>query len=227
MMFVRKPEKLQRAWRGLWVMGGLAVVVAGIFGTERGARGAERDFSVLGGVANVGGVAAKNGQTGKASIVSPDSALKGAPEGKGLADRAFWGAPPPMPHRFGSEWDASRCLTCHAQKTDLSKRHQAISPIPHAVLSQCQQCHVRVPERSEASFVLSEFIGLAAPGKGSRAHSVAPPTIPHQTFMRSNCLSCHGPGGEQRIATPHPYRSQCRQCHVSDVSREYTRAGLR
>ena len=211
-------------------MTGLGVVVAGMFAAERGARGGERDFSVLGGEAVVGGADAERTQAGVKAKVGSGATLADSSDGsdgKALTDRAFWGAPPPMPHRFGSEWDASRCLSCHAQKTDLSKRQQAISPIPHAVLSQCQQCHVRVPERSEASFVISEFIGLAALGKGSKAHPVAPPTIPHQTFMRSNCLSCHGPGGEQRIATPHPYRSQCRQCHVSDVSREYSRAGLR
>ena len=144
-----------------------------------------------------------------------------------LTDRAFWGAPPPMPHGFTREWDTESCLRCHAITNDISRRHQALSPIPHAVLSQCQQCHVRQVDSEDDLFVLSEFIGVGFPGKGSRATPVAPPTIPHQTFMRENCNSCHGPAGEQRIVTPHPYRSQCRQCHVSDLDREYSRSPLR
>ncbi len=144
-----------------------------------------------------------------------------------LTDRAFWGAPPPMPHRFTKEWDAENCLQCHANKNDIVKRQQAISPVPHAQLSQCQQCHVRAVDPDAPLFTLSNFVGLGYPGKGSRATPGAPPTIPHQTFMREHCLSCHGSSGEQRIETPHPYRSQCRQCHVSQIDREYSRFGLR
>lgn len=144
-----------------------------------------------------------------------------------VTDRAFWGAPPPMPHGFTREWDAKNCLNCHANKNDISKRQQAISPMPHAFLSQCQQCHVRNDDLKADLFVLSDFIGTGFPGKGSRATPVSPPTIPHQTFMRENCVSCHGPSGEQRIETPHPYRSQCRQCHVSSIDREYSRSALR
>ena len=144
-----------------------------------------------------------------------------------LTDRAFWGAPPPMPHSFTKEWDAERCLQCHARETNIAKRQQAISPVPHTHLSQCQQCHVRAANPDAPLFVFSNFIGVGLPGKGSRATPVSPPTIPHQTFMREHCVSCHGPSGEQRIETPHAYRSQCRQCHVSQIDREYSRSGLR
>ena len=165
----------------------------------------------------------------KARDFTPAAASENVEEGahEALRDRAFWGAPPPMPHSFTKEWDAESCLQCHANETNIAKRQQAISPVPHAHLSQCQQCHVRDINPQAALFVLSEFIGVGFPGKGSRATPVSPPTIPHQTFMRENCLSCHGAAGEQQIETPHPYRSQCRQCHVSQIDREYSRSGLR
>lgn len=144
--------------------------------------------------------------------------------------RAFWGAPPPMPHSFPQPKDDGRvCLECHAREDRIEKRQQAIVPVPHAEFSQCQQCHVplrgdlvELGEKLE-SFRPSTFVGLDSPGKGTRAHPFSPPTIPHKTYMRDNCLSCHGPEGKQRIATPHPYRSQCQQCHVSDASKNYDR----
>ena len=38
--------------------------------------------------------------------------------------------------------------------------------------------------------------------------------------MRENCLACHtGPAVRQEIATTHPERSRCRQCHVEETSR--------
>lgn len=138
-------------------------------------------------------------------------------------DRAFWGAPPVMPHSFSSEQDGRFCLTCHATENRVELRQQAISPVPHAEFSQCQQCHVR---QVDTEIVLlgesNSFVGLDFPGKGTRAHDYAPPTMPHKTFMRDNCMSCHGPSGEQRIQTPHPFRSQCLQCHVPDASKNYT-----
>jgi nitrate reductase cytochrome c-type subunit len=144
--------------------------------------------------------------------------------------RAFWGAPPPMPHSFPRPQDDGRaCLECHAREDRIEKRQQAIVPVPHAEYSQCQQCHV--PSRGDLvelgekleQFRPTTFAGLDAPGKGTRAHAFAPPTIPHKTYMRDNCLSCHGPEGKQKIATPHPWRSQCQQCHVSDASKNYDR----
>jgi nitrate reductase cytochrome c-type subunit len=139
------------------------------------------------------------------------------------ANRAYWGAPPPMPHNFPDPRDDGRaCLACHARETRIEKRQQAIAPVPHAEFSQCQQCHVPKGDGSSV-FRESGFVGLDYPGKGMRAHPYAPPTIPHKTFLRENCLSCHGPAGKQRIASPHPARSQCQQCHVSDASKNYDR----
>ena len=139
------------------------------------------------------------------------------------ADRAFWGAPPVMPHTFAGDLDGKYCLTCHAQENRIEKRQQAIAPVPHAEFSQCQQCHVNGSDKTVTEFGETLFVGLDFPGKGSRANDYAPPTMPHKKFMRENCLSCHGPAGKQKIATPHPYRSQCQQCHVPDASKNYDR----
>jgi nitrate reductase cytochrome c-type subunit len=146
------------------------------------------------------------------------------PVGKKITtDRSFWGAPPPMPHTFTGDRDGKYCLTCHARETRIEKRQQAIAPVPHAEFSQCQQCHVNGSDKSVEVFRETLFVGLDFPGKGTRAHDYAPPTIPHKTFMRDNCLSCHGPAGKQKIESPHPYRSQCQQCHVSDATNNYDR----
>jgi nitrate reductase cytochrome c-type subunit len=166
-----------------------------------------------------------NAQRSFAQPIRPD------PVGTNIArNRAFWGAPPPMPHSFPRPQDDGRaCLECHAREDRIEKRQQSIVPVPHAEFSQCQQCHVPLlGELVELGtkvepFRPTTFVGLDNPGKGTRAHPFAPPTIPHKTYMRDNCLSCHGPEGKQKIASPHPYRSQCQQCHVPDASKNYDR----
>jgi nitrate reductase cytochrome c-type subunit len=150
--------------------------------------------------------------------------IRANPVGTSIAPaRAFLGAPPVMPHNFAGDRDGHYCLECHALKTRVEKRQSAIAPVPHAEYSQCQQCHVNGTDKSGAVFRESEFVGLDLPGKGTRAHPLAPPTIPHKTFMRDNCAACHGPAGKQKIVTTHPYRSQCQQCHVSDATKNYDR----
>lgn len=139
--------------------------------------------------------------------------------------RSYFGAPPPVPHTIQSDRASEWCLGCHAKENRVRLRHKAIAPTPHAEYSQCMQCHVK---RNDGITPWKEntFVGLDFPGKGSRAHEFAPPTVPHKTFMRENCSSCHGPKGEHAIRTPHPYRSQCQQCHVAELSQDYTRPQL-
>jgi len=141
-----------------------------------------------------------------------------------FSDRAFFGAPPVIVHRgiLNSE-RATDCLQCHAKENRVALRQQAISPLPHAEFSQCTQCHVRAAPEVAPFRQGNTFTGLDLPGKGSRAHPLAPPTIPHKTFMRDNCLSCHGPTGQWRIKTPHPFRTQCRQCHAAEADQDHTR----
>lgn len=131
-------------------------------------------------------------------------------------DRAFFTAPPPVDHFWDTEQDSQSCMQCHARKFRIEKRHKPIVPVPHAEYSQCLQCHVRGNRKDVKPFVENQFVGLGEPGKGQRAHSKAPPTVPHRTFMRDNCISCHGPTGDYRIRTTHPNRTQCRQCHVQE-----------
>jgi len=138
------------------------------------------------------------------------------------SDRAFMYAPPPMPHAR-EDVSQGECLSCHAPVTDIKKRWRAIRPVPHALYSQCMQCHVSQERGMLPLFAESEFIGLAATGNGSQAHAYAPPTVPHKVFMRENCLSCHGSTGYADIKTSHPERSQCLQCHVGEAAEDYTR----
>ncbi len=138
-------------------------------------------------------------------------------------DRAFLYAPPPIPHSILTENDSNYCLKCHALENRVSEHHMAIAPVPHAEFSQCLQCHVKGDDKSIAPFRENEFVGLDFPGGGMQANVYAPPTIPHKTFMRENCLSCHGPTGDRTIRTPHPERTQCQQCHVPEASQSYTR----
>lgn len=149
--------------------------------------------------------------------------IRDAAVGKEItASRAYWGAPPPVPHSIRSERSSASCLECHALENRIEKRQQAIAPLPHAEFSQCLQCHVKAEPKAEP-FRQNDFVGLDFPGKGVRAYAQAPPTIPHKLFMRENCLSCHGPTGMARVRVTHPERSQCVQCHLPEASNEYSR----
>lgn len=136
--------------------------------------------------------------------------------------RAFDGAPPVVPHPVAQDSSAA-CLACHGP--GLVIKDKVASKMSHALYTSCTQCHVpavgpRIP-MTEMSLLepLTEnhFAGLNAPLKGTRAWPQAPPTIPHSTRMRSDCLSCHGPQGLFGLRTPHPDRPSCTQCHVPDA----------
>ena len=137
--------------------------------------------------------------------------------------RAFLGAPPPVRHSIRTERSSDFCLECHATENRIELRQHAIAPMPHQEHSQCLQCHVKGNNKKIQPFRENDFVGLDMPGKGSRAHPFAPPTIPHKTFMRENCLTCHGPSGIRAIRTDHPDRSQCLQCHVPEATQNYDR----
>jgi cytochrome c-type protein NapB len=133
--------------------------------------------------------------------------------------RAYNGAPPVVPHRIDQESPAN-CIACHGPGLMVEDRRA--SRIPHALLSNCVQCHVE--DRGAAPMgtggaqvapllVLNGFRGLPAPLGGERAWIGAPPTVPHSTLMRSDCLSCHGGGGPLGMRSAHPWRSNCLQCH--------------
>ena len=132
-------------------------------------------------------------------------------------NRAYSGAPPTIPHVVNQS-GALACLACHAE--GLRVRDRYAPAISHRELEQCTQCHV-VSEApmpgaklgwSEA-LKLSRFTPFRAKGGGARAWATAPPVIPHDTEMRSQCLSCHGK--VSGFASSHPERTNCLQCHAA------------
>jgi cytochrome c-type protein NapB len=136
--------------------------------------------------------------------------------------RAYDGAPPTIPHEsFGA-----RCEACHNERGQ-SVRGIGFAPAsPHVDTPQsgatirCHQCHVFATTGDR--FVASEYEPLEQNLRaGGRATPGAPPTIPHRTLMRTNCVACHdGPGAREEIRTSHPERWRCRQCHVPETTRE-------
>ena len=135
--------------------------------------------------------------------------------------RAYDGAPPVVPHEdFGMT-----CVSCHNRQGIEVPDVGFAPPTPHALtggmndLSRCRQCHVF--RQTDAVFVANDFVGLRQDlRRGTRLHALAPPTIPHKTFMRENCDACHaGVAAREEIRTPHPERTRCRQCHVPTLSR--------
>ncbi|RBP45183.1 cytochrome c-type protein NapB [Roseimicrobium gellanilyticum] len=134
--------------------------------------------------------------------------------------RAYDGAPPVVPHPITQESSAS-CLACHGP--GLVVKDKTASKVSHAHFSSCTQCHVpgNGPQLQPSETTLlaefgegNTFHGIASHGKGTRAWPGAPPTVPHPTQMRSDCMSCHGPTGLAGLRTSHPERQQCVQCHV-------------
>ncbi len=137
--------------------------------------------------------------------------------------RAFDGAPPVVPHPI-DQMSASSCLVCHGKGLTISTAHAP--QLPHSMLLNCTQCHVEQSSTMMESFLIAtnDFNGLSAPTQGTRAWSGAPPTIPHSTFMRESCMSCHGPTGHQAIRSSHPWRANCLQCHAPSADFDQTGA---
>src|SRR5690606_28103466 len=109
--------------------------------------------------------------------------------------RAYDGAPPIVPHAI-DERGAPACLACHEGGMRIDNR--TAPAMSHEAFTSCLQCHAGPGERARQSTLApsvattSSFVGLPSPTHGERAHAGAPPTIPHRTFMRERCASCHG-----------------------------------
>lgn len=173
---------------------------------------------------------ARRQQTHLASLKSafdPLAEIKIDPREKQVAlqqrqqNRAFNGAPPTIPHPVDQRSDAA-CVACH-QEGAVTKSLR-IPRMSHAFLANCSQCHVENNPRHMLPTVFrgNEFAGLEAPTGGPRAFTGAPPQIPHSTWMRSDCLSCHGYEGRQGIRTTHPWRKNCLQCHAPSAAMDQT-----
>jgi nitrate reductase (cytochrome), electron transfer subunit len=138
-----------------------------------------------------------------------------------LADRAkfraYDGAPPMVPHPIDQQ-SAASCLACHAQGIIVGER--VATRISHPHYTSCTQCHVETKTSgpSEPALVVeNQFTGLERSGPGTRALIGTPPVIPHTTWMRNDCLSCHGLVARAGIRTTHPWLSNCQQCHASSA----------
>jgi cytochrome c-type protein NapB len=136
-------------------------------------------------------------------------------------NRAFNGAPPTVPHPI-DENSAESCVACHSQGTQTATLR--IPKMSHATLSNCTQCHVGTAssDMPNAMVRANHFVGLAAPEAGPRAFGGAPPQIPHSTWMRVDCLSCHGQASYRGLQTTHPWRQNCQQCHAASSTLEQT-----
>jgi cytochrome c-type protein NapB len=131
-------------------------------------------------------------------------------------NRAFDTAPPTIPHPIDGMHTAASCLACHG--TGIRVGDRIAEKVSHPHFTTCVQCHApgAVPEL--AAFATPEpdngFIGAYRAGAGSRAAPGAPPTIPHTTWMRQDCTSCHGLVARPGIRTTHPWLVNCTQCHT-------------
>lgn len=134
-------------------------------------------------------------------------------------NRAYNGAPPTIPHAIDQQSDAS-CSACH--QDGMLTKSLRIARMPHTFLANCTQCHVESRPRHLLATLFREntFAGLPAPTAGPRAFTGAPPQIPHSTWMRSDCMSCHGYEGQHGLRTTHPWRNSCQQCHTPAATME-------
>lgn len=163
----------------------------------------------------------------KSDLARIARAQPGVPEGSASIDplvklaslhmrserRAYNGAPPIIPHAV-DQMSSDNCLACHGEGLRIENR--TANALPHPYYTNCQQCHAPAASSpfSTVLAVHNTFEGLPAPFEGPRAWPGAPPIVPHSTFMRDNCLACHGPTALPGLRTTHPERQQCLQCHA-------------
>ncbi len=135
--------------------------------------------------------------------------------------RQYDGAPPVAPHPLDQLTPAA-CMECHGKPTKIGNVQAPL--VSHPAYTNCIQCHVSSVgpnstwvAQHEGLSEGNKFVGKAQSGQGKRAYVGAPPTIPHTTWMRDNCMSCHGPGGTVAMRTSHPDRQSCTQCHAPNA----------
>jgi cytochrome c-type protein NapB len=134
------------------------------------------------------------------------------------SNRAFDGAPPTVPHPI-DQTSATSCLACHGEGLRLGDK--LATKMSHPFFTNCTQCHVesRTTAVAEQSLVVeNHFVGRRRSGPGQRALIGSPPTIPHTTWLRQDCMSCHGLIARAGIRTTHPWLTNCTQCHAPNAS---------
>jgi len=146
-------------------------------------------------------------------VAAPSAAERATAIAERSRIRAYAGAPPTIPHAI-DERGLPGCLSCHGKGAVAAGRMAPM--MSHEVMQNCVQCHVPGLPREglkESLPVENAFVGLA-PSPGQRAWAGAPPMMPHPSFMRERCNSCHGVGAWAGLRTPHLDRSNCQQCHA-------------
>ncbi len=148
------------------------------------------------------------------TVVVVDPAARAAAVAARAARRAYAGAPPTIPHAVDAR-SAAACMACHG--TGFVVGSVRAPRIPHTAYANCLQCHVEAATSALGTSPppSNAFVGLASPGSGARAWAGAPPTVPHSTWMRADCLACHGAGGALGLRSTHAWRQNCLQCHAT------------
>jgi cytochrome c-type protein NapB len=155
--------------------------------------------------------------------VAQTEADRDAARARRAGRRAYDGAPPVIPHPV-DQLAAPACATCHEAGAVFAG---LVAPVmSHARRDSCLQCHaVAADPRALADPHAAgtppppetAFAGLA-PRRGERAWAGAPPMIPHATWMRERCTSCHGALGALGMRSTHPWRASCEQCHAPSAA---------
>jgi nitrate reductase (cytochrome), electron transfer subunit len=160
-----------------------------------------------------------------ADAVPVDAGERDAANAQRAQRRAYSGAPPVVPHAI-DQMNAASCLVCHGEGIKVG---QVVAPkMSHESYANCTQCHVEstnraLPPTTGPRSAATLFEGLEAPGPGERAWPGAPPIIPHTTWMRENCNSCHGELADKGLRTSHPWRINCVQCHAPSAAMDQWR----
>lgn len=130
-------------------------------------------------------------------------------------NRAYDTAPPTIPHPIEGMTAAS-CVACHG--TGIKVGDRIATKVSHPHLTNCTQCHVEgtnpVLAKFDTPLTGNDFVGAYRSGAGTRSGPGAPPTIPHTTWMRHDCMSCHGLVARPGLRTTHPWLTNCTQCHA-------------
>jgi cytochrome c-type protein NapB len=134
-------------------------------------------------------------------------------------NRAFDTAPPTIPHPTEGMTAAS-CVACHGPGIKVGDK--IATKVSHPHLTNCTQCHVEGTNSALAKFDApltgNDFTGAYRSGPGGRAGPGSPPTIPHTTWMRHDCTSCHGLVARPGLRTTHPWLTNCTQCHAPSAA---------
>jgi cytochrome c-type protein NapB len=129
--------------------------------------------------------------------------------------RQYPGAPPEIPHPLEAHGTNLECLICHADG-GWTTTLKGMTPVtPHPGLTSCLQCHFWFA--TDTLFKDSLWQKFAPPRRGRSYLPGAPPSIPHDLQMRTNCSACHeSPAAVVEIRMKHQWQGDCRQCHVHD-----------